>query len=261
MTASLRLALRCPLCGATSPGEVRRLLANPRRAGHPPFVADVLTCPRCGETADLAVADEAMDEVIRLVLDAVERRSRGEDGPAPVVLVDLRLPSGRPVSPGEALETLLARTAGPAPRAVDLLDLGRLWVVLERPARAREAFAGAIRLDGDLVEAALDLAGLLETVEEPEAAMTVLVTALDRRDRWIFRRLPDGDPVAFGRRFAPRFNALRRHLPAATRPPALHPAFLAATYRRLGRNDPCPCGRGKRFRLCCGTRPPVFSRS
>ncbi|MCZ2154947.1 MAG: SEC-C domain-containing protein [Bryobacterales bacterium] len=32
--------------------------------------------------------------------------------------------------------------------------------------------------------------------------------------------------------------------------------MLAATYQRahpkVGRNDPCPCGSGKKFKKCCG---------
>jgi preprotein translocase subunit SecA len=26
--------------------------------------------------------------------------------------------------------------------------------------------------------------------------------------------------------------------------------------RRIGRNDPCPCGSGKKFKKCCGRRLP-----
>ncbi|MDH3605328.1 MAG: SEC-C metal-binding domain-containing protein, partial [Candidatus Tectomicrobia bacterium] len=26
---------------------------------------------------------------------------------------------------------------------------------------------------------------------------------------------------------------------------------------KIGRNDPCPCGSGKKFKKCCVTRPPA----
>ncbi|MGH7856174.1 MAG: SEC-C metal-binding domain-containing protein [Candidatus Binatia bacterium] len=26
---------------------------------------------------------------------------------------------------------------------------------------------------------------------------------------------------------------------------------------RIGRNDPCPCGSGKKFKRCCGASKPV----
>ncbi len=30
------------------------------------------------------------------------------------------------------------------------------------------------------------------------------------------------------------------------------PAPLKATHPKVGRNDPCPCGSGKKFKQCCG---------
>lgn len=37
---------------------------------------------------------------------------------------------------------------------------------------------------------------------------------------------------------------------------AIHERLVAATYQRenpkIGRNDPCPCGSGKKFKKCCG---------
>jgi uncharacterized protein YecA (UPF0149 family) len=38
--------------------------------------------------------------------------------------------------------------------------------------------------------------------------------------------------------------------------PAQRPEAAAGTFRRdnpkVGRNDPCPCGSGKKFKKCCG---------
>ncbi|WP_304055492.1 SEC-C metal-binding domain-containing protein [Nitrosomonas communis] len=32
----------------------------------------------------------------------------------------------------------------------------------------------------------------------------------------------------------------------------LHPSSLT-TPAKVGRNDPCPCGSGKKYKKCCGT--------
>jgi len=29
----------------------------------------------------------------------------------------------------------------------------------------------------------------------------------------------------------------------------------AAAMKTAGRNDPCPCGSGRKFKQCCGTTP------
>ena len=32
----------------------------------------------------------------------------------------------------------------------------------------------------------------------------------------------------------------------------LHPAPVVRESRKVGRNDPCPCGSGKKYKNCCG---------
>jgi preprotein translocase subunit SecA len=39
---------------------------------------------------------------------------------------------------------------------------------------------------------------------------------------------------------------------AAWRSPTSKPAATATATRRVGRNDPCPCGSGKKYKMCCG---------
>jgi preprotein translocase subunit SecA len=50
-------------------------------------------------------------------------------------------------------------------------------------------------------------------------------------------------PLADPRRAAP---------PAAARPPAAMGSAGAAVAAKVGRNDPCPCGSGKKHKKCCG---------
>jgi hypothetical protein len=38
-------------------------------------------------------------------------------------------------------------------------------------------------------------------------------------------------------------------------------AFKEATARKLGRNDPCPCGSGKKYKKCCGAVTPLGTKS
>jgi len=34
--------------------------------------------------------------------------------------------------------------------------------------------------------------------------------------------------------------------------PAAAPAPIVNAERKIGRNDPCPCGSGRKFKKCCG---------
>ena len=60
--------------------------------------------------------------------------------------------------------------------------------------------------------------------------------------------------TAFKRFFAhagPRLDALREQILAARFPPAIEPVPAG---RKAGRNDPCPCGSGRKYKHCCGKR-------
>ena len=36
-----------------------------------------------------------------------------------------------------------------------------------------------------------------------------------------------------------------------SRQPEVNPPLILQNKRRVGRNDPCPCGSGKKFKKCC----------
>ena len=40
-------------------------------------------------------------------------------------------------------------------------------------------------------------------------------------------------------------------------PAGRSPDPLRRATQKVGRNDPCPCGSGKKFKRCCGSRPPA----
>lgn len=49
-----------------------------------------------------------------------------------------------------------------------------------------------------------------------------------------------------------RLRELSRRVPPP--PPQAHPQANDLNERRVGRNDPCPCGSGKKYKRCCGRR-------
>ena len=59
--------------------------------------------------------------------------------------------------------------------------------------------------------------------------------------------------IALRDRLQQRTNPSLQAEPAAATSAAVAPAG-AATQRSVGRNDPCPCGSGKKYKQCCGRR-------
>ena len=48
------------------------------------------------------------------------------------------------------------------------------------------------------------------------------------------------------------FDAMMQAMERAERAPAPRPNVVSGDLRNLGRNDPCPCGSGKKYKKCCG---------
>jgi hypothetical protein len=93
-----------------------------------------------------------------------------------------------------------------------------------------------------------DPAGLLQALQ---AANPRLIETLRHRH---------GHLKQLGRRLMPRKRRRRRHpfsyltddAPKVNEPLPVAPASSARTAPKTGRNDPCPCGSGKKFKKCCG---------
>jgi preprotein translocase subunit SecA len=48
------------------------------------------------------------------------------------------------------------------------------------------------------------------------------------------------------------FDAILQAMEKAERAPASRPSATSKDLREVGRNDPCPCGSGKKYKKCCG---------
>jgi hypothetical protein len=64
------------------------------------------------------------------------------------------------------------------------------------------------------------------------------------------KRLAERTPKT--RRLASRLASFLRRNDAAETAPAPPPARAVARTAKVGRNDPCPCGSGKKYKKCCG---------
>jgi uncharacterized protein YecA (UPF0149 family) len=72
----------------------------------------------------------------------------------------------------------------------------------------------------------------------------------------------DDELEEFRQRYHRVKEIARRSMPAAEKRPRLElspepPEPPEPTPARAGRNDPCPCGSGKKFKHCCGSNRAV----
>jgi len=99
------------------------------------------------------------------------------------------------------------------------------------------------------VEALIQKADAMARQGEDGDAFDLLDHALSGKDRWRFFLTDVSPPAEVAGRFAELYNDLRRRLGRTDRL-SLHASFLGAS-RKVGRNDPCPCGSGKKYKKCC----------
>ncbi|MFI5380925.1 MAG: SEC-C metal-binding domain-containing protein [Tepidisphaerales bacterium] len=103
----------------------------------------------------------------------------------------------------------------------------------------REHFAARLLFDGtmeiaDCVHCTRDQAGRIAAAwnEEYDKEIKTL--------KWRYDKVKE-----FGRRCLDA-------APARIEPPRLEPVKPVVAGRKVGRNDPCPCGSGKKYKKCCG---------
>ncbi len=130
--------------------------------------------------------------------------------------------------------------------ALEWYRLGNLLSFLNRPNETANAYHKALSIKPSAIDATLALATLLTENRQETEALTLLQEAIERIPSWIFL-LPTPN---FSHDFVDLYNALIRTL-GRKELPALHPSALALP-KKVGRNDSCPCGSGKKFKKCCG---------
>lgn len=120
---------------------------------------------------------------------------------------------------------------------------GRLWWIVDlwclRPGCGCEEVALSLQADGDDRQAFLVVDLPRRTLTEPKPNETGL------RLWEVLRENPDVLGELDDRRS--KIRRVARKLPAFLAPP--RPAAPSAPF---GRNEPCPCGSGKKFKRCCG---------
>lgn len=211
--------------------------------------------PEVQTALETAAREGAWEEAQGLLLATVAAGQASD--PEPLLRVMPHLDAG-----WEVVAALVGKVPGDATRKVELLlegvatrRLGIDWEIealrlavalLEGDARAAPPeLRRALRVTSRSGEISEELAPLL--------AEAVLVTG-DADARALTRAWEDGEDQQQSWLAATREEAARPLLEAlpAEPPPKVTAGFtLRRSVEKVGRNDPCPCGSGKKFKKCC----------
>ena len=247
---TLNLALRCPDCGDVNAYAIRRVAINPADSCGELLLAEEVACASCGRWSDLGFTAEAKLVLAAELLKLAADTDAGLAGQSKV-LISPRVPfQGRARPVGEVVSHCRAAVAGDPAAVGDWVRLAYCYQqVLRRPRFAGQFSSRALSLDANAVEAVILKADTL-TVEGKDAeAFELLDQSLASKDRWRFFLTDVAPPAPIAEQFANFYNHLLSQLgrPGRAR---LHPSFLGQS-KKVGRNDPCPCGSGKKYKKCC----------
>ncbi|WP_291994400.1 SEC-C metal-binding domain-containing protein [Candidatus Accumulibacter sp. ACC003] len=245
---SLELTLRCPACGRSGLYDVKGVVVG--EASEPLMLADELACVACGEASELEFGPEAkMAIVAQTMLLEVASTGAARTTSTCLIVDKIESPDGR----RETIPKAYARLQEKVQR--DPLDwrswfrLGKVLRHISRPRAALAALQQAHAQNPLALDAILILAEVLVDGGRQDEAFQLLNKARPDSGRWhIISTRPEqtrGDFAAFYRELQQQLG--HEDPPAAAAPSVQHDASEA----KVGRNDPCPCGSGKKFKKCC----------
>ena len=134
-------------------------------------------------------------------------------------------------------------------RELMLSELVSASLALDRPRYGLGSVEQALVLEPNAVEAVLQKADAMAMQGDKGAAFQLLDQSLESKEHWRFFLTDVVSPAQLTAQFAHLYNELLRGLGRTDRA-SLHASFHG-TSKKVGRNDPCPCGSGKKYKKCC----------
>jgi len=243
---SLYLELRCPSCNDVNQYAVKGVIvAKDQDENIPHLINDEFPCASCGQYVEFELTSSALMALTAEMLMMKAAHEKGDQPNACITTMSCKV-DGQTLPAAAALEKLRKQVANSPDNARAWFQLGNILTYINRPKAGIKALSQAAQLIPAAIDVKFALAQAHVLNDANEEAFQVLSDALNHVADWQFLAQHSN----FGQDFAKFYNHLRRSL-SRNDLPALHPSSLK-TPQKTGRNDPCPCGSGKKFKKCCG---------
>lgn len=250
---TITLSLRCELCGDKNQYAIHNLIVS-EESGGDPLVGDELPCASCNEYPEFEFTPDASLVITAKLIEDLGAKvdgtwSKDQSAESDPLNISMFYWDGenRPVTKIVAnYKKGLKKTPDDI---TQLLGLGHIYACLKKRKRSAIYFKKAIKLEPVAVEGGLWLAESLFCEGKNKEAFNVLNSMFDRRDQWRFFLSGNVPPREICKGFSDLYNKTRQASGEDTIP-ALHPSFYEMS-DKVGRNDSCPCGSGKKFKKCC----------
>lgn len=244
---SLSLKLRCPECSAINLYQVKGVVFSPstKFENSATLIADEIPCLSCGKDVEFELTAEAHLGVTAQLIAQMADKDSDLQTSSLVRTYDCSL-DGQVMPMADGLKITRQQLSRNPNDVKRWYMLGSLLLKLNRPKAAKAAFEKLLRIDPYIANVRLELAKLLIQQNNESKAFEMLEPIQANPASWKTM----GSAPHFNQELAGTFNLLRTKM-ARDDLPLMHPSTLA-TPVKIGRNDPCPCGSGKKYKKCCG---------
>ena len=231
---------------------------DPAQTGADPFIQDRIQCLGCGRWDDYTLTADAhaelLAESLRLLTNpASGRRTRR----SPLVLVSLGLRDGQRMPPDDGLRDYERRLAEHPDDPGLHIGYANILRFLKRIDEAEAGYRRALELDPYAAEAHASLAQLAAERGDVPAAARGFERGVRILPHGHFYRLREDEREAFvaaTKEGAERFRELGHVVgerAGGGAGAARESARRGVARPAVGRNAPCPCGSGKKYKMCC----------
>jgi hypothetical protein len=243
----LDLELRCQDCGVRARYLIPKVFLNPGQTDQEPLLGGERTCIRC-QSEELVPTPAALRAIHTTLFLLVESKDRPPKEKYPLAF--LRPPSGS-TSLKQALEQATRQCQRRPDSPGAWLHLGTLQQRVLLSTRAENSLRKVLDLVPGQPEAVAALTPPLIQQDRREEAFHFLSDARDTEANWCFLLAPPKEREEIRQALATLHEQIRKNLPQHTFSKWIPISQKTAPQPKLGRNSPCPCGSGKKYKKCC----------
>lgn len=248
---TVSLPLRCLSCRFVYTYDVREVFVSPESQFEEVYIRDRIVCKQCQTKDHYEVTSDARTILRMNLLTMMYLFESGKadlnEGPVKMAAMTVH---GREMGWKEGLAFYQEQIEKDPNRPDLCVGYGNLLSFLNRKEEARAQFEKAVLQDPFAVEAIYSLAELEKMSNRPREAYSLCQTALARFDEGHFYRLYRMDKDSLREAIESLLLELGEEMGIN---PNWNESVTSPVIRKekVGRNDPCPCGSGKKYKKCC----------
>ncbi len=244
----LDLALKCKNCGDQSVYRIKEIIVS-HVENSKPFILDEITCANCSKISKFELTpqgfSELSGEVTRLNMIISKEEGMEEIKKSPIKFMNTVV-KGKEMGVEEGIQALSDAIEKNPTNSENYINLGYIYQNIKKYSEAEKNYIKAIEFDPEYIEPYY----FLGTIDCERNDLHSAFDWLQKGSKFIetakYRKDFEVEKAEFGRYYADLFNDLQRQ--TRLNVPALHPGAFSG---KSGRNDPCPCGSGKKYKKCC----------